>query len=192
MNRRTLLAGTASLAAGGVAWATVGWSVAPARAQVSAGGFDIADASYAATGGDIYSPHLSAELAYEYEGADDAAAVLVAILVDGSLLASEVVEGVAAPADSGRETLAAPLVQARTIDESMWTAPDGGEVSHTLTVEGRLEVRDSGGATLAKDSLATDVTVTVSDAGPAMTATLSGTGDVSFVPVEGGTPTDDG
>jgi hypothetical protein len=187
LSRRRVLAGAAGLGSAAVAYATVGLS--PVRAQVSADGLDIADAQYAATGGSIYSPRLSVDAAYAYEGVEQASAVMVACLVDGGLLASAVVDGVAAGSDSGRRTLAAPLVESRTVDSEMWTVPDGqAEVARTVTVEARLEVRGSGGETLAKDSAATDVTITITDAGPRVTATLSGTGEMSFLPTEGGTP----
>ena len=187
LTRRRVLAGVAGLGAGGLTYAAVGLS--PVRAAVAADGLDVSDAQYDAPDGQLHSPHLAVQAAWSFEGADNAGQVMTALLVDGGLLTTATSE-VAGPSDSGRHEMGGVLVDSRTVDSAMWQPPDGGEVSETVAVELRLEVRDGGGATLAKDAVSEDVTITVTDAGPTTTATLSGSGDVSFVPTEGATPTE--
>jgi hypothetical protein len=188
VSRRRLLAGLGGLAAGTGAYLTVGAS--PVLARVSADGLAVEDDSYAAPNGDLYSPRLAVDVSYTYEGVDDAAAVMLALLVDGGLVTSTVIEDVTAGSDTGTETLAGPVVASRAWTTGDWQPPTDSEVSHDIVAELRLEVRDTTGATLVKDSASDTATITVSDAGPVATATLSGDGDVSFLPSDDATPTE--
>lgn len=186
LSRRRLLATAGGLAAGSVAYLTVG--TRGVRAQVSPDGLSVADGSYEAPDGEVYSPRLSVDVAYQYAGTEGAAQVMVALLVDGSLLDDAIVPA-GAPDGSGTETLAGALVASRAWDTSDWQPPTDGEVAHTVTVEVRMEVRDSAGATLAKANASDTATITITDGGPSVTATVGGSGSVSFLPSEDSTPT---
>ena len=186
LSRRRVVALLGSTAAAGVTYVTVGTK--GVRAQVSADGLAVEDDTYAAPDGELYSPRLSVESAWSYEGAEDATQVMVALLVDGTLLESSITDTVG-PSDDGTATLAAPVVESRAWEQGDWSPPADGKVSHEVTVELRLEVRDGAGETLADASAEDSATITVTDAGPSVTATVGGEGHVSFLPSEDGTPT---
>lgn len=187
VSRRQVIASGAAAVASGLTYVAVGADAV--TASVSADQLSVGDAQYAATDGTIYSPYLSVDAAYQFAGIEDAAAVMVALLIDGGLVDTETT-AVAGGSDDGAAGLSAAVVDSRAWASSDWTAPDGGAVSHDISVEVRLEVRNADRDVLAKASASDTPTVTVEDAGPSQTATIGGSGSVSFVPEEGATPTE--
>jgi len=179
VTRRRILATTGGLLAGGVTLQTVGMT--GVQAEVTTGGLSVSDGSIAATDGTVYSPVLEVSVDYAYEGVGSATQCMVALMVDGTLLISTILEGVTAPADSGSHTLSAPIVESRAYTSEDWNAPDGSEVSHDVAVEARLEVRDSSGKTKANAKSSDTVTITVSDGGAAVDSAVGGGGSVSFM-----------
>lgn len=86
VSRRQVLASGAAAVASGLTYVAVGAD--PVTASVSADSLSVEDAEYAATDGTIYSPYLSVDAAYQYGGIENAAAVMVALLIDGGLVDS--------------------------------------------------------------------------------------------------------
>jgi len=167
------------LAASGVTWATVG-TRGVRGASVSADSFSVADGSYATAGGEIYSPVVQVDSAWSYEGVDNAAQVMAGLFVDGSLVDDVVTTGTSAVSDTGTTPLSAAVVDSSAWVSEDWHAPVDGEVSHDVSVELLFEVRDSGGETLASDTATDTATVTVSDSGPEMSASVGGDGSVGL------------
>jgi hypothetical protein len=184
--RRELLATAAGLGAGGVTWATIG-TRGVRGATISTDGLSVADASYAAPNGELFSPVVQVDAQWAYEGIDRAAQVLVALLLDGSLVDDVVTTGTAAGADDGVTPLSAPVVDSSAWASADWQATDG-DVSHDVTVSLLFEVRDVDGETLASDTAKDTATVTVTDAGPAANASVGGDGTVVFLESADGTP----
>lgn len=160
-----------------------------ATATLATDGLTVPDDAWDAPDNQIYSPVVSVDATWSFEGADTAASVMVALLIDGTLITTTTAD-VTAPSGSGTATLAGDVVDSRQWSESDWQPADGGEVTHAVNAEIRLEVRDSSGNTLAKAAAASDgASITVRDGGPTTSSSLSGSGDVKFKDSQSATPT---
>lgn len=158
-----------------------------AAATVATDGLSIPDDSYAAADGDLYSPVVQVDASWSFEGADAADSVMVALLVDGTLLTTTTADATA-PSDSGTTALEGVVVDSRAWSSDDWQPPDGGQVTRDVTTEVRLEVRDVDGNTLASASASDSAAITVSDGGPTTAASLGGTGGVVYLEEQGGRP----
>lgn len=183
--RRRVLAGTAAIATTGAALTlTGGEHGSSARAAtVSTDGLEVADAEYAAPDGQLYSPHISVEASWAFEGCDDADAVFLGLLVDGGLVDSHTYS-ISGPSLSATNRVEGLVADSRMWDAEEWTPP----AEHTVTVRVAFEVRDASGATVTSDDATDDVTIQVTDAGPTRVASVSGNGAVEFVPEAGDNP----
>lgn len=177
VSRRQLVSGLVAAAAGGGVWLTVG--ARPVTAQVAPDGLSVSDASTETVDGTAVTPHVSVDAGYAYDGVEEASAVLVALLIDGGLV-DDVVTSTSAGSDSGTEQLSAAVVDSRMWSAEDWAVPDDGSVSHDVAFELRLEVRNSNGETLAKDSATDTATVAMSDGGASLSAGVGGDGSVTF------------
>jgi len=186
-NRRELLATGGGLLAGGVAWATVGTD-GVRGATVSADSLSIADGQHATPGGEVYSPVVQVTAEWSYAAVESAAQVMAALLIGGTLVDDVVTAGTAAPEDTGTTDLSGVVVDSQQWVSGDWDAPADGDVSHNVSVELLFEVRDADGATLASATATDTPTITVSDSGPELSASVGGDGDVAFLETENGTP----
>jgi len=183
LSRRRVLAGAAGLFAGGGAYALVG--ITPAAAVTA--DLTIPDETYSATDAEeIYTPVIEVSIDWSYSSVENAAQVMLAVLVDDDLAESTIMSNVAAPDDSGTDSLIAPAVASRQHDSQDWQPANNASVSQAISVTIMMEVRDTDGNTLVADEVTTDTTITVEDTGQAYTASLGGTGDIGYRMTENG------
>lgn len=177
LTRRTALAGLGGLLAGGGTYAVVG--IGPV-AGVAADGLSIEDGTYSGTDAEeLYSPVINVDAAWSYEGADQAAQVMLALLFDGGIGTTKTLP-TDGTTDGETTPLSAPVVASRNWDSSQFQPANGETVTQDVVTELRLEVRDADGETIVKDAVTQTVPITVEDTGVATTATLDATGSVSF------------
>ena len=177
LTRRKALAGLGGLLAGGTTYAVVGVG---AVAGVTADALSIEDGTYSDTDAqNLYSPVISVDATWSFSGADRAAQVMLALLFDGGIGTTKTL-----PTDGtedGETTpLSAPVVASRNWESAQFKPANGETITRDVATELRLEVRDSQGETLVKDSATQTVPITVEDTGVATTASVGASGSVSF------------
>ncbi len=177
VTRRKALAGIGGLLAGSATYAVVG--VGPV-ASAAADGLSIEDGTYSGTDAeDLYSPVIEIDANWSYSGADSAANVMLALLFDGGIGTTKTLP-TTGPEDGETTPLSAPVVASRNWESSQFQPSNGETVTRDVATELRVEVRDPDGQTLAKDSAAQTVPITVEDTGVATTASIGGSGSVEF------------
>lgn len=178
VSRRKVIAGTVgALAAGGTAL-TVG--TRGARASVDVGGLDISDGTTEQPDGEVYSPVIDVDVAWAYEGCENAAEMIVAMFVGGSNVDRATLD-TAANADSGTAALRCVVVNSDAYTSEDFHAPEGETVHEDVAVELRMEVFDGAGGTLANADARAVPTVSVVNNSVVSDASVGGDGSVSFV-----------
>jgi hypothetical protein len=156
LSRRQLIAGAGTLAAGGLGVVALGGG---ARAQVSVDGLQIPDANLTA---EAPTPAVRVDIGYEYDvGTAPVAALGFTLAVDGTVVAEDKL-------DTTRSTLSeTTTLNGAIADSEAWRNDDfapevGGSLTREVVVTVGFDVLESGGSSIAGDSVTTTVPVSVS------------------------------
>jgi len=173
LNRRRVLAGAGTLAAGGLGVVALGGD---ARAQVDVEGLQIPDASFTS---EQVTPAVAVDIGYNYDvGTAPVQALGFTLAVGGTVIAEDRLE-------TTRSTLSeTTTLQGRVTDSDAWGSDDfapavGEEINRDLSVSVTFDVLESDDTVIVGDTASTTATVTIAHPQEtSYTATVGATGEI--------------